>query len=78
VKLIFREGKSKFKYFGLAKKFPPRMCFKGNRMNQEGIYFGCGGGAGVAKSPSMESLASVDGPNAEMEQQPGLYLNVNG
>ena len=67
VKLVFKEGKSKFKYFGLSKKFPAGMCFKGNRMNQEGIYFGCGGGSGITKSPSMESFTTVDATNAELE-----------
>ena len=67
MKLVFKEGKNKFKYFGLSKKFPPGMCFKGNRMNQDGIYFGCGGGVGISRSPSVQSFASVEAANAEME-----------
>lgn len=33
VRLCFGEGKKKFKYFGIAKRFKSNMLFKGNRMN---------------------------------------------
>ena len=53
------------------------ICFKGNRVNQEGIYFGCGDGAALERrSPSIESQDSLQ--YSEQESNPGLYLNING
>jgi hypothetical protein len=53
------------------------MCTKGNRINNIGAYFGCGGcDCEWVKNANLNELSTLD----EMQKNDffGLYLNLNG